>query len=70
MTYADQADINIELLERDLAALQTESAYGQLDAALVRQRLKDTLRVAVSVVERLSFGMDDSLQRMADDLNG
>ena len=70
MTYTDQADIRIEQLERDLAALQTESAYCQLDAALVRQRLKDTLRIAVSVVERLSFGMDDSLQRMADDLNG
>jgi hypothetical protein len=80
MTYADQADIQIEQLERDLAELQTESAYRQIDAALGRQRLKDTLQIAVAVVDRISLGMEvldrigdsfeESVERMQRDLAG
>lgn len=70
MTEPDDSDRRIAELEVELAQLQTESAYQQIEANLVRQRLKDTLAIAVHVVERLSSGFSANLDRMADDLNG
>ncbi len=50
--------------------LQADAIYRQINANLVRQRLKDTLAIAVHALERISVGFDGNVARMADDLNG
>ena len=64
--------------ERELARLQTEgTAVRQIEANLAQDRLKRTLTTcevialtARGLIEGLTRGLDDSLHRMADDLNG
>ena len=70
MSNPNEADRQIEQLERDLARVQTDTAYRQIEANLVCERLRSTLDIAVNIVHRLASGMDASVERMADDLNG
>ena len=70
MTDPDEGDRRIAQLEHELAQLQTDATWRQLEAGLVRQRLRATLTIAVDVIGRLAAGFDASVQRMADDLNG
>lgn len=70
MTDPDEGDRRIAHLELELAKAQTAATYFQIEAALVRQRLKATLSMAAGVIGRLAAEFDANVQRMADDLNG
>jgi len=70
MTDPDEGDRRIAALEKELAEAQTEATYSQIEANLVRRRLKETLDMAMHVVGDVTAGFDATIQRMADDLNG
>lgn len=70
MIDPDEGDRRIAEREQDLARLQTDATYRQIEANLVRERLKATLGIAVSVIGRMTAAFDGNLARMADDLNG
>lgn len=70
MTDPDEADRRIAQLEIDLARAQTDSTYSQIEANLVRQRLRTTLNIAMSAIGRLASGFDTNVARMAGDLTG
>lgn len=66
----EEAERRIAELEVELAQLQAASVYQQVEANLVRQRLKETLDIAMHVIDRLSVGFEANVERMAEDLNG
>lgn len=73
-----EADRRIDRLEKELARIQSdETAYVQIEANLQRDNLRRTLTTAETMalaarrlIEGLTFNLDASLKRMADDLNG
>jgi hypothetical protein len=69
MIVMDEADLRIEQLERDLAKEQTSAAYCQLEANLVRQRLKDTLQIAMNFLDRAAEAFEQTHDDMADGIN-
>lgn len=72
------SDRRIAHLENDLARLQTEETTPrQLEANLVRGKLVETLntaavlaQTAVDVLDKLGDSFEESVERMARDLNG
>ncbi len=70
MTDPDEADRRIDALERELAQLQADGGYQQLEANLVLEKLKAVAAIAITAIGRMTIGLEDNIQRMADDLNG
>lgn len=74
MTDPGEGDRRIEQQERELARMQSEeTTYRQIEANLVRERLKTTLGTAgviAAAVHEMIAGFDAGIQQMADDLSG
>ncbi len=65
MTDAE-ADGRLHDLERELARRQTEAGYQQIEAGLVRQRLKETLAIAMRLIGHAADEFEIAHDGMAD----
>lgn len=60
----------IAQLEIELAQLQTDTTYREIEAGLVRRCLKETLAVAIKILDRAADDFDRTHNDMADGING
>ena len=65
-----EADRRIKELEQELAQIQTDTTYRQIEANLARELLRETLDIAMRTIDGMAAAMDANLQQMANDLNG
>lgn len=64
-----EVDRRIAQLEIDLAQIQTTDAYCQLEANLVRQKLKTTLQIAMNFLARAADDFEMAHDGMVDRLS-
>jgi hypothetical protein len=64
-----EAESRIAQLEIDLAQMQTAEAYCQLEANLVRQKLKATLQIAMNFLARAADDLEMAHDGMVDGIS-